>query len=201
MFGIDDAVVAAGVSAAGGMLGQSMANQANAASSGKAMRFQDSQARINREWQERMSNTAYQRATADMKAAGLNPILLASKGFSGASSPSGDSGSGSTYQSQDAIGKSVSSAMDAIRMRAELKNLEETNAKIRSDTDLNRALKLVADNDARIKASTAKVVASQVPGAMKEQQIDESKFGTVMRYLGRLNPFASSAGSLAKVFK
>jgi len=97
------------------LIGGNINNKANA-----------KQAKLNRQWQERMSNSAHQRQVKDLRAAGLNPILSA--GGSGASSPGG-----AQATMQDIITPSISTAMQYKRLQADIKNIDAntnfTNAK------------------------------------------------------------------------
>lgn len=102
------------------------------------------QAQMNRDFQERMSNTAHTREVADLRNAGLNPILSATGG-SGASSPGGSMAVMQNTQEQ------------AAPMRAQMANIAANTAKTIAETQTEKTKQVV-------NAKTADRLGGTIPG-------------------------------------
>lgn len=76
--------------AIGGAIGSAVGGIASSVIQGE---YNKAEAQRNRDFQERMSNTAIQRQIADMKNAGLSPAMLFGNSASGATSPGGSTAS------------------------------------------------------------------------------------------------------------
>lgn len=158
------------------------------------------QAALQMEWQERMSNTAHQREIRDLRAAGLNPILSGTGG-AGSSTPPG-----AMARMENVDAATASSAMQAATVAESLKNLKETNKQIRADTTLKtqdayrssatterekqeaflveQRTKTEKENT-KAAEHTASILSNSAKAAELEGDIDETKYGAIMRYIDR----------------
>ena len=109
-------------------------------------------ARENTAFQERMSNTAYQRQVKDLEASGLNPMLAYVKG-GGASTPSG-----TVMPVQNAVSAGLSSAESSARSSLTMKQVPKVEAEtenIGAQTITERAKRFLIEAQTGLAGVTA----------------------------------------------
>lgn len=143
--------------------------------------FNRNEAKKNRQFQEYMSSTAYQRAVVDMRKAGINPILAASRG--GAAMAGG----------AQAVGENVvNSAFAAEQQRTQTKLLAEQKDLVYEQAQKEKALTKQAN------ASSTNIEYQNVMHKL-DNAIYSSPWGPMVRIMQLAGP--SSAAMIAAMKK
>lgn len=125
--------------------------------------FNSNEARLNRQWQEKMSNTAIQRQVKDLRSAGLNPVLAA-LGGSGASTTSGATASASAPSGAQAqTDTSANAALTGVLGSLVSSFASMENSRVSAQANLavaekyNQMSKYVAELQANTQLTTANI--------------------------------------------
>lgn len=187
------AIIPAAASLVGGLFAQDKTDKRQE----DAQAFNAAEAQRTRDFQERMSNSAYQRSMADMRAAGLNPILSYKTG--GASSPTGATASTTYHAAQDVLTPAVNSAQAGRRLSAEIENMVQTNKNLQSQNELLEAQTMREGSqisninaDTMLKRAALSQVEKDAVRAGTDEEFYKSTAGKIIQMLGtglkELNP-------------
>lgn len=150
-------------------------------SSALAMKFSSDEAQKQMDFQERMSNTAHVREIADLKAAGLNPVLSAKLG--GASTPVGAQGTTDT-----SLTGSIVQLMD------KMLDVEQSNAQM----NLTREIAASRGSGSGSGDSLLAALIDLIPGISKSQA---QTFATVADQSGITWKLVEGVSKIANVAK
>lgn len=163
IFGIDDmafALIIGGILSLGSAVaGSALTNSGNASIHAADNAFNAQEAEKAREYEQYNANTQYQRAVADLKNAGLNPMLAISNG--GAAVPSG----------------SAASSASPIPMSNPLQALQSMPGVMSSAFSTSSELKNI-DADTALKQAQANKLASDTHGVDLDNQFKEKTLQT-----------------------
>jgi len=181
------AIGAIGGSLLGGLFGNSAQSRANKTN----IKLQKEQLA----WNERMSNTAWQRGVEDMKAAGMNPMLAFSQG--GASSPTS---SAATVIPEDAMGNAISSAagkaMTALEVEGRLSNIRNINADTRNKR-IEGDIQTINSSYTELRnATTLMEVEGKIREMMSREKLNDSQRKQIEQLLPLLYKSEAALGPL-----
>ncbi|QCQ85039.1 DNA pilot protein [Blackfly microvirus SF02] len=112
------------------------------------------EAKATRNFEERMSNTAYQRQVKDLQAAGLNPMLGYMKG-SGASTPSGATAPGVKSDLGGSIQRSVANSAERNLLHEQSIKTQSETTNLEADSKLKDAQRAQVDAQTRLTGNSA----------------------------------------------
>lgn len=145
---------AAIANAAANFIGMQQTNAMNRKIAEQANFTSANMAKDQMNFQREMASTQWQRTVEDMRKAGINPMLAVSQGTN--ASPMGAMGQVTTgAPMQNALGAGAHGALSALRLKAEIENLHDTNANIRSQTQANVATARKTNADAQLSENAA----------------------------------------------